>query len=119
MATTTNVKVKGSSTTVKCTIPQSQCKRFGITAVQNGRGEMDFGSVRHDTVRSRWVKRMTEGMSTLRQLQKVSMDTRLPSPVRSAIKYFSIPFVYGGERRDRIGYNTNEGDNPAKKVLKV
>jgi hypothetical protein len=117
-----NSNVKGPSKTIACTMSGSQIKRFGITKEQNGHGEQDFGAYRESQATSRWRKKMTEGMRTLRQMQGIA-DTKVPAPVRSAIKYFSVPFTKdeSGNKQERRKLSAYEatGDDPTKVVLKV
>jgi hypothetical protein len=115
-----NVKTKGPAQTAKCTMPPQACKRFGITPEQNGRGATDFGTVYRSKASAKFVKRMTEGMRTLRQMQGKT-DITVPAPVRSAIKYFSIPFARGEEKpvRHKLDAYEATGDDPTKVTLKV
>jgi hypothetical protein len=106
-------KTKGPAFTAKCTVPKSQWKRFGITEVQNGRGETDFGETYHNVARARWKKRMSELSVTTRQLEGIA-ERKLPSPVRSAINYFSRPFSWDGKRSQ-----SSYGEGDAQKIIKV
>jgi hypothetical protein len=116
----TTGKVKGPSHTPKCTMSGTQIQRFGITKEQNGRGATDFGSFHRSPASARWVKKMTELARTVRQLQGKT-DTTVPAPVRSAIKYFSVPFSRDESRSEHRKLSKYEatGADPTKEVLKV
>jgi len=110
-------KVKGSATTPKGTLPPQMLKRFGLT--QNAPGYYVVDLSRSSAETRKWVKRMTQDMVTLRMMKQCKTETKLPLPVRNAIKYFSHPF--GGEKNERTRYNggASEGVDPTKVPLKV
>ena len=121
MATkTTATKQKGPSKTPKCTMSGSHIQRFGITKEQNGRGATDFGSFHRSPASARWVKKMTEFARTVRQLQGKT-DMTVPAPVRSAIKFFSVPYSRDESRSEHRKLSKYEatGADPTKEVLKV
>jgi hypothetical protein len=127
MTTNTNTKAqktsaKGSAVTARCTMPKSQWKRFGVTA-ESSRfvGATTFSAYRQSPSTARWVKKMSEGMKTLRQMQGVATDTKLPAPVRSAIKFFSIPYSPDAPRQERRKLDAYEatGSDPRTTPLKV
>jgi hypothetical protein len=116
----TTGKQRGPAVTPKCTMSGTQIQRFGITKEQNGRGATDFGSFHRSPTSARWVKKMTEFARTVRQLQGKT-DMTVPAPVRSAIKYFSIPFSRDESRQERRRFDAyeNTGGDPTKTSLKV
>lgn len=118
--TNTSAKTKGPAVTPKCTMPPAAVKRFGITKEQNGRGATNFGSFHRTKASAKWIKTQTEGMRTLRQMQG-NTDMTVPAPVRSAIKYFSVPFGRDEPRQERRKLDNYEqtGDDPTKTPLKV
>lgn len=84
---------KGNKFTPKGYMPPSMLKRFGMKEnVPNieGRDEKVDNS-RFSPSQARRIKKMTELVVTYRMITKVCTESRLPSPLRSVIKYFSYP----------------------------
>ena len=90
---------KGSKFTAKGTLPTSQLKRFGIKA--NIGSSEDTGEGLYGTQHQRkFVRQMTRLVVTLRQMTGAcKTETHLPSPLKSAVRYFAIPMG-----RDNSGY---------------
>jgi hypothetical protein len=89
MATIKKDVTKGSKFTAPGTLPASQLKRFGLRSnigSSEGTGEGLYGSAHQ----RRFIKRNTQRWATMRLLAG-SQSTRLPSPLKSAVRYFAIP----------------------------
>ena len=92
---------KGNAYTPKGYMPPSMLKRFGLKEnVPNIEGRDEKVDTRFSPSQARRIKKMTELVVTYRMITKVcTTETKLPSPLRSVVKYFSYPmsgFSSGG-----------------------
>lgn len=83
---------KGNKFTHKGYMPPSMLKRFGMKEnFPNIEGRDEKVDTRFSPSQARRIKKMTELVVAYRILTKVCTESRLPSPLRSVIKYFSYP----------------------------
>jgi len=100
---------KGNKFTHKGYMPPSMLKRFGMKEnVPNIEGRDEKVDTRFSPTQARRIKKMTELVVTYRMITKVCTESRLPSPLRSVVKYFSYPmsgFSSGGNNNGNGNYN--------------
>jgi hypothetical protein len=114
---------KGNKFTPKGYMPPSMLKRFGMKEnVPNIEGRDEKVDTRFSATQARRIKKMTELVVTYRMITKVcTTETKLPSSLRSVVKYFSYPmsgFSSGGNTGGGGNYNkaassTEENVSPA------
>ena len=100
---------KGNKFTPKGYMPPSMLKRFGMKEnVPNIEGRDEKVDTRFSSTQARRIKKMTELVVTYRIITKVCTETKLPSPLRSVVKYFSYPM--SGFSGGNSGGNTSNGN---------
>lgn len=106
---------KHSNKTVTGTMPPSQLKRFGMAknhAATPYDDEDGFRKEFHSASKRKWIKKSTELMVTYRMLSGACRtETKLPSPMKQAIQYFSRTMTGSGggaTRRDARPEQTPE-----------
>ena len=84
---------KGNKFTPKGYMPPSMLKRFGMKEnVPNIEGRDENVDTRFSATQARRIKKMTELVVTYRIITKQCVtENKLPSPLRSVVKYFSYP----------------------------
>ena len=92
---------KGNAYTPKGYMPPTMLKRFGLKEnVPNIQGRDENVDTRFSSTQARRIKKMTELVVTYRMITKQCVtENKLPSPLRSVVKYFSYPmsgFSSGG-----------------------
>ena len=102
---------KGNKFTPKGYMPPSMLKRFGMKEnVPNIEGRDEKVDTRFSATQARRIKKMTELVVTYRIITKVCTETKLPSPLRSIVKYFSYPMsgFSGGSNNGNGNGNYNK-----------
>ena len=102
---------KGNAYTPKGYMPPTMLKRFGLKEnVPNIEGRDEKVDTRFSPSQARRIKKMTELVVTYRMITKVcTTETKLPSSLRSVVKYFSYPM--SGFSNSNTGGNTGGGGN--------
>ncbi len=83
---------KNKNVTPKGTMPKDQLKRFGLNA---NLGSSDFadGETFHKEwdsyAKRKWIKKMTQQVVTYRMMGACKTETKLPAPLKNAVRYFS------------------------------
>ena len=120
MATTNNISSKsnkpasytnkGNAYTPKGYMPPTMLKRFGLKEnVPNIEGRDEKVDTRFSPSQARRIKKMTELVVTYRMITKVcTTETKLPSSLRSVVKYFSYPM--SGFSNSNTGGNIGGGN---------
>ena len=103
---------KGNAYTPKGYMPPSMLKRFGLKEnVPNIQGRDENVDTRFSPSQARRIKKMTELVVTYRMITKQCVtENKLPSPLRSVVKYFSYPmsgFSGGNSGGSNSGGNGN------------
>lgn len=100
---------KGNKFTPKGYMPPSMLKRFGMKEnVPNIEGRDEKVDTRFSSTQARRIKKMTELVVTYRIITKQCVtENKLPSPLRSVVKYFSYPMsgFSGGSNNSNGNYN--------------
>jgi hypothetical protein len=100
---------KGNAFTPKGYMPPTMLKRFGLKEnVPNIEGRDENVDTRFSQSQAQRIKKMTELVVTYRMITKVCTESRLPSPLRSVVKYFSYPmsgFSSSGNNNGNGNYN--------------
>lgn len=97
---------KHSNVTVKGVLPPSQLKRFGIAKniISPYEDEDSFNKEHHSAAKRRWIKKSTERLVSYRLMGACKTETKVPAPMRDAIRYFSRTMTghgsSGATRRD-------------------
>jgi len=104
---------KGNAFTPKGYMPPTMLKRFGLKEnVPNIEGRDENVDTRFSPSQARRIKKMTELVVTYRMITKVcTTETKLPSSLRSVVKYFSYPmsgFSSGGSNTGGGNGNYNK-----------
>jgi hypothetical protein len=101
---------KGNAYTPKGYMPPTMLKRFGLKEnVPNIEGRDEKVDTRFSPSQARRIKKMTELVVTYRMITKQCVtETKLPSSLRSVVKYFSYPM--SGFSNSNTGGNTGGGN---------
>ena len=103
------------NTTMVGTMPSSQLKRFGMQknfAATPYDDEDSFRKEFNSQAKRRWIKKSTERVVAYRMLSgQCATETKLPAPMRQAVRYFSRTMTGSGggaTRRDARPEQTPE-----------
>ena len=101
---------KGNAYTPKGYMPPTMLKRFCLKEnVPNIQGRDENVDTRFSPSQARRIKKMTELVVTYRMITKQCVtENKLPSPLRSVVKYFSYPM--SGFSNSNSGGNTSNGN---------
>jgi hypothetical protein len=112
---------KGNAFTPKGYMPPTMLKRFGLKEnVPNIEGRDEKVDTRFSPSQARRIKKMTELVVTYRMITKQCVtETKLPSSLRSVVKYFSYPmsgFSSGGNTGGGGNYNNKAASSTEDNV---